>query len=167
MSRVERHARNVDKAATKTLPRLHAHTVKLEEHYDVPIPMKKKAALENFYMVKEAFADPLTLAGLTVLGAGSAYGYGRAKDYMARKRGSKKAVTPAPARKNYPWFGRDPKSKGATAPVQTPKSEIRGKGTFKSRRMSKGKAALLATAGGLATGLLANEAYKKYKKSRN
>ena len=145
MSRVERHARNVDKAATKTLPRLHAHTVKLEEHYDVPIPMKKKAALENFYMVKEAFADPMTLAGLTILGAGGGHVYGRAKKHMARKRGSKKAIAPAKA----------------------PKSEIIGKGNFKSRRMGKGKAALLTTAGGLATGLLANEAYKKYKKSSN
>ena len=54
MSRIERHAMNVDRAATKALPRLHCHTVKLEELYDKPIPMKKKAALENFYMVKEA-----------------------------------------------------------------------------------------------------------------
>ncbi len=52
MSRIERHARKVDRAATKSLPRLHAHTVKLEELYDKPIPMNKKAALENFYLSK-------------------------------------------------------------------------------------------------------------------
>ena len=65
MSRIERHAMNVDRAATKALPRLHCHTVKLEALYDKPIPMKKKAALENFYMVKEASkVKSLNLRGL-------------------------------------------------------------------------------------------------------
>ncbi|MEC8307212.1 MAG: hypothetical protein VXZ72_05150 [Chlamydiota bacterium] len=54
LSRVERYALMVDEAATKALPRHHAHRVKLECHYDDPIPLNKKAALENFYMLKEA-----------------------------------------------------------------------------------------------------------------
>ena len=54
LSRVERYALMVDEAATKALPRHHAHRVKLECHYDEPIPLNKKAALENFYLVKEA-----------------------------------------------------------------------------------------------------------------
>ena len=124
MSRVERHARNVDKAATKSLPSLHAHTVKLEEHYDVPIPMKKKAALENFYMVKEAF-EPIIPEQLRV-------GAEHVKNKYEARRARKRAAT----------------KKAAT-----------------SRRRGRGLLPYLA--GGLATGYLANEAYKKYKKSRN
>ena len=54
LSRVERYALMVDQAATKSLPRHHAHRVKLECHYDDPIPLNKKAALENYYLLKEA-----------------------------------------------------------------------------------------------------------------